>query len=117
MSELDEARAIENVVARLEARFPTVSHEDVAAVVREEQHRLDDGRVRDFVPVLVEHAARDRLRAEAGIDAESAGPAADDGTMSPAARVGGQTELDPMEIERNSRRGGFLFGDIGGGPV
>ncbi len=39
---------------------------------------------------------------------------------SPAAeapRIDEPIDLDPMEIERNSRRGGFLFGDIGGGPV
>ena len=83
--------------------------------MREEQHRLDGGSVQDFVPVLAEHAARERLRAEADpadVPTEEAdGPAAEGPPLDQP------IDLDPMEIERNSRRGGFLFGDIGGGPV
>lgn len=113
MSELEEERAIEHVVARLAARFPTLTREHIETVVREELHRLDGGQVRDFVRVLVEHAARERLRAEA----EPADLPTDDGASQEAAPAAGPIDLDPMEIERSSRRGGFLFGDIGGGPV
>jgi hypothetical protein len=40
----------------------------------------------------------------------------------PAAEPGGVAaepiDLDPMEVERlKSRNAGFLFGDLGGGPV
>ncbi len=115
MSETDEGRAMEGVVSRLAARFPTLAHDHVAAVVREEQRRLDGGSVHDFVAVLAEHAARERLRAEADPadlpTEEVHAPAAE------AAPLDQPIDLDPMEIERNSRRGGFLFGDIGGGPV
>ena len=48
------------VVERLSQRFPDVSREVVEAAVRVEHEGLD-GPVRDYVPVLVEHAARDRL--------------------------------------------------------
>ena len=115
MSGTDEGRAIEGVVSRLAARFPTLARDHIAAVVREEQHRLDGGSVHDFVPVLAEHAARERLRAEAdpaGLPAEEVDAPAAEGPP-----LDNQIDLDPMEIERNSRRGGFLFGDIGGGPV
>jgi hypothetical protein len=115
MSGTDEGRAIEGVVSRLAARFPTLARDHIAEVVREEQHRIDGGSVQDFVPVLAEHAARERLRAEAD-------PAyvPTEGTDAPAAEgppLDQSIDLDPMEIERISRRGGFLFGDIGGGPV
>ena len=113
MSELDEDRAIDQVIARLAARFPTVTHAHIGQVVYEEQHRLDDNPVRDFVPVLVEHAASDRLRAEAEpVNVEPDAPAE-------SAGIGDDPiELDPMEIERlKSRKAGFLFGDLGGGPV
>jgi hypothetical protein len=57
-----ESRAMDEVVARLSERFPDVSHEVIEAAVRVEHEGLD-GPVRDYVPVLVEHAARDRLAA------------------------------------------------------
>lgn len=60
--ERDEAQAIAEVVDRLAERFPTLDRAHVEGVVNEEWHSLDAGRVRDFVPVLVEHDARERLR-------------------------------------------------------
>ena len=115
MSGTDEGRAIEGVVSRLAARFPTLARDHIAEVVREEQHRIDGGSVQDFVPVLAEHAARERLRAEADpadVPTQEADAPAVEGPP-----LDQPIDLDPMEIERNSRRGGFLFGDIGGGPV
>lgn len=57
-----EAREIDEVVARLQERFPSVDEERIRAVVQEE-HRTFEGRpIRDFVPVFVERAAIDRLR-------------------------------------------------------
>jgi len=64
-AERDEAHAIGEVVDRLGDRFPSLARAHVEQIVHEEWHRLDQGRVRDFVPVLVEHEARERLRREA----------------------------------------------------
>ena len=55
-----ERRALAEVQARLEQRFPHL-HPDVVAAAVTVAHQSLDGPVRDFVPVLVEHAARDRL--------------------------------------------------------
>ena len=115
MSGTDEGRAIDRVVSRLAARFPTLTHEHIASVVSEEQHRLDEGSVHDFVPVLAERAARERLRVEADPTDVPTGEGAE--PPPEAMRIDEPIDLDPMEVERNSRRGGFLFGDIGGGPV
>ena len=112
MSELDEDQAIAQVVDRLAAQFPSLARERVQLVVDEERERLAPGRVRDFVPVLVEHEAKERLRGEAQQVHVPAGTG--DVSRVPDDPV----ELDPMEVERNSRRSesGFLFGDLGGGP-
>ncbi|GAA2502299.1 hypothetical protein GCM10009858_45520 [Terrabacter carboxydivorans] len=53
-------RALREVQTRLQTRFPDLDPEVVEAAVRL-AHSEMTGRVRDFVPVLVEHAARDRL--------------------------------------------------------
>lgn len=58
---MDEAAALEQVVAALVARFPSVDPATVRAVVDEVHHSFD-GPVRDYVPLLVERAGRDRLR-------------------------------------------------------
>lgn len=57
----EELRALGEVVDRLAARFPAMSREQIEEVVQQEHSMLDTGRVRAFIPVLVEHAARDRL--------------------------------------------------------
>ena len=62
-----EAAALGEVRARLAERFPAVSVELIEAAVRVSQAELT-GQIRDFVPLLVEHAARDRL---AHIDPDS----------------------------------------------
>jgi hypothetical protein len=106
----DEDRAIDEVVSRLSERFPTVSPERIAVVVDEELHRFDGGRVRDFVPVLVERAAKKRLKAEgATLDSPT------DAAAASAAPADDPLELDPMEVERRSREPGLLLGDLGGG--
>ena len=70
----DEAHAIDEVAERLADRFPTLERSHVEEIVQDEWRRLDEGRVRDFVPVLVEHDARGRLRKES----REAEPAPDD---------------------------------------
>lgn len=60
MSKFDERQAVEQVAVRLSARFHDLSAALVRSTVRDEHAKLD-GRVRDYVPVLVERAARQRL--------------------------------------------------------
>jgi hypothetical protein len=60
----EETRAVGLVVDRLAERFPDVAREHVAAIVAEEHLELEGNPIRDFVPVLVEHEARVRLRGE-----------------------------------------------------
>ena len=49
------------VVERLTARFPDQQRSVIEEVVAEEHGLLDDGPIRDFIPVLVERAAKIRL--------------------------------------------------------
>ena len=53
-------RALSDVRLRLQEHFPQLDADVVEAAVRLAHSELT-GPVRDFVPVLVEHAARDRL--------------------------------------------------------
>lgn len=64
MSAVEEARALEHVRELLASRFPTLDPTTVRSVVVE-VHASLDGPVRDYVPLLVERASRDRLRAMA----------------------------------------------------
>jgi hypothetical protein len=70
MGEIDESKAVEQVLQRLVARFPTVPKHTVRATVQELHARID-GPVRNFVPLLVEHGARDKLSAIAASGATS----------------------------------------------
>ncbi len=60
----DEQSRLADVVDRLETRFPAVPRRQVEAVVTEVHGELADATVRDFVPVLVEKLARDRLQVQ-----------------------------------------------------
>jgi hypothetical protein len=71
MDRSDEIRAVDEVIDRLAAHFPDVPRVDVASVVYDEHRRLDGNPIRDYVPVLVEHEARDRLRLSGGDAAEA----------------------------------------------
>ena len=64
MSANADQSPIEGVVQRLTERYPSLPPDRVASVVDEEFHRFDDAKVTDFVPVLVEHDAREVLRRE-----------------------------------------------------
>ena len=55
-----ERKAIVQVTARLQARFPDVDPAVVEAAVRTSHSKIT-GPIREFVPLLVERAARDRL--------------------------------------------------------
>ena len=86
----------------------------VQQVVDEELARVEGGRLREYIPALVEHAADDRLREEADPVSVTAG---DPG--GPVIVPDDASEMDPLEIERRARQqqAGFLFGDLGGGSV
>ena len=106
----NDGDATADVIERLIARFPTLALEHVVEVVQEEQNRMDGARVRDFIPLLVEHEATERLRLEAAPQlsvaegAEDAGVPVDSPTM------------DPFELQRRSQPpSGPLLGNYGGG--
>ena len=61
MGVCEELRALAGVVDRLAGKFPDVPRGMIEEVVEQQHRALDTGKVRDFVPILVEHAARDRL--------------------------------------------------------
>ena len=58
----DEAKAIDEVAERVEARFPEVPAEQVREQVDSALAEFDESTIRDFVPVLVEHKVADELR-------------------------------------------------------
>lgn len=61
--EEEEAQAIAKVISRLRQKFSEVAPQEVENIVHEEHWALSGRPVRDFVPVLVEHEAKQRLRA------------------------------------------------------
>ena len=67
----DELLQVEQVIERLMTRYPSVSPVDIEHAVRTVHKRFADCRIRDFVPLLVEKAARRDL-------ADSTVPAAGD---------------------------------------
>ena len=109
VSELDETQAIDQVIDRLSQRFPSLEREHIADVVQDEHGQLDEGRVRDFVPVLVEKAAKRRLKKEA----KESRTVVEQPDV-PAPLPDGDPDPDPMEVERASREdhGSHLFGGL-----
>lgn len=65
MSQLAEQEAVEQVFERLTSRFPDVPAETVRQTVHKVYDELD-GRVRVYVPILVENAARNALDTVSG---------------------------------------------------
>lgn len=105
----DEARALDDVVDRLAERFPTVAREHVASIVAEKHLEMEGHPIRDFVPVLVEHEVRERLRAEGAVPTPAGDAAVDARDADRLERAERQRdELDP------SQRIGLLNGDLGG---
>ncbi|BCW69332.1 hypothetical protein NicSoilB8_03760 [Arthrobacter sp. NicSoilB8] len=60
---------IDQVVDRLMTRFPHVPRLHIVWIVGEEFEALDGGRIKTFIPTLVERGARVRLQSEFGIGA------------------------------------------------
>lgn len=57
----DEGRAIDEVVDRIAMRYPNLSSELIREQVDAQLAAFDGSTVRDFVPILVEHATVDLL--------------------------------------------------------
>jgi hypothetical protein len=126
----DERILVERIPDRLAAHFPGVARARIAAVVEEEYRRFDGRPIRDFVPVLTEHQARDRLRSE-GADEVFASPpelapseAAGTAELEhdPSVRGSEPRSLDPRagETRPEATTGPpvtLLNGDLGGGPA
>lgn len=55
------------VVGRLAARYPEAPRSHIEDIVAEEYDTLDSGRIRTYIPTLVEHRARDRLHRESSL--------------------------------------------------
>jgi len=106
----DDGDTTADVIERLAARFPTLPRDHIVEVVHQEHDRMDGARVRDFIPLLVEHEATERLRLEAEpqftvpVGVEGAGVLVD------------APSLDPIELQRRSQPpSGPLLGNFGRG--
>jgi hypothetical protein len=64
VNDLDEDKAVREVAERLAERFPSVPRTRIDEVVQSERRALDGKPIRDYIPVLVEHGAKARLRDE-----------------------------------------------------
>jgi hypothetical protein len=64
VDKLKEEEALKQVTERLSTKFAQVDAAHVEAVVNDTASHFASASVRDFVPVLVERSARDRLREE-----------------------------------------------------
>ncbi|MFB0840440.1 three-helix bundle dimerization domain-containing protein [Arthrobacter sp. E44] len=62
MDDTEKHETIAKVTNRLAARFPETPRKVIAGVVAEEYELLDSGRIRTYIPTLVEHGAKNRLR-------------------------------------------------------
>lgn len=61
-----ERQAIDDLVDRLRRRFPDAPADLVAEIIARAHKEFDEAKIRDFVPVLVEHAAVNQLRRASG---------------------------------------------------
>ncbi|MFC9557663.1 three-helix bundle dimerization domain-containing protein [Rhodococcus sp. NPDC056960] len=66
MSTDEESRQVEQVVDRLAANHTDLPHRTVEQIVHEVHTEFAAGTVRDFVPLLVERAAKRKIAALAG---------------------------------------------------
>jgi hypothetical protein len=57
----NEPHALVAVIDRLAERFPNQPRPTIEMVVAEEHGLLNGGQIRDYIPVLVERAAKRRL--------------------------------------------------------
>ncbi|MFC9837877.1 three-helix bundle dimerization domain-containing protein [Rhodococcus sp. NPDC127530] len=62
MTRDEELLHIDRVIDRLDVRFPDLPRKTVEQVVRSAHEHFTNGKVRDFVPLLVERLAREKLQ-------------------------------------------------------
>lgn len=62
MDDTEKHETIVKVTDRLAARYPHALKPLIAGIVAEEYQILEPGRIRTFIPTLVENKARNRLR-------------------------------------------------------
>jgi len=58
----DVEKAVAQVVDRLAAKHPDIARERIESIVDDVQAQFADAPVTDFIPVLVEHDAKQALR-------------------------------------------------------
>lgn len=61
--EAAEQRSVEEVVDRLTTKYPGIDRLEIERIVAEEHQAFEGRPVRDFVPVLVEKSAKQRVKA------------------------------------------------------
>lgn len=64
MSDEESESTISKVVERLAVRFPGAPRSRIERIVQEEYDSLASGRIRIYIPTLIENSARDRLHRE-----------------------------------------------------
>ena len=105
-----ESSSIDAAIHRIATRYPEIDRARIESLVSDSAHRLDGARVRDFIPVLVEHDVMEQLRAEAEpvpiseLDLES--------TLVDDRATHDRGRPDPQEVERKQERTGLLHGDL-----
>lgn len=65
--EVDEVSQLRSVEAALVEKFPAIPAERVAAEIDRALHSYDGAKIRNFVPVLVQHEVTDTLRHTASV--------------------------------------------------
>lgn len=66
MSEAEKEPTVRKVTDRLAGRFPDAPKTLIAGIVEEEYDSLDSGRIRIYIPTLIENSARNRLHRDFG---------------------------------------------------
>ena len=64
VSDAEREPTIRKVSERLASRFPAAPRHRIEGIVAEEYDSLDTGRIRIYIPTLVENSARTRLHRE-----------------------------------------------------
>jgi len=62
---VDEEQAMDGVAERLAERYPGTPPELIASLVQQTYRSFEGRPIRDYVPVLVEHAVRGRIEGTA----------------------------------------------------
>jgi hypothetical protein len=57
-----ERDSIDDITARLSKKYPKLSASEVADVVEKQYAKLQTAKLREYIPVLVEHQAKQVLR-------------------------------------------------------